>query len=441
MANAIAPRRGEEFVDQKGVPLPRPMKWIEEVSRVLNANTSSIEARLDAIELNNLVYVRSVSDFPTPVSGVITLEDYHAYFIDGDINIGENRIQCGLSNCIYGYSAEISFLHNTLDSAALFTSSETVSFYQITFYVSGTGASILDLDGSTSVSDNQALDWQFVNFSGGDIGTIKDYGNAIFNTIGVIDRSGGGLPSLGDGFIFDGEIETVAITDSLLVAGNGQTAITVPSTATITRRLRLTDCAVVAFGTGAGIDFNASASVPDEGFVLNNVNFSGGSTYLGGLDYTSDKARFFGCRGIQNTYAAGHYTMQGNATATTIAATGTPVKVAGTTTLDTLTQKFSHTDNRLTYTGSLERLMKVTATLSLSSGTNNQIGIYIAKNGTEIDTSETYITANSSGRLENGTVQTISLCQATDYFEVWVENNTTITDITVEDLNVIISEA
>lgn len=440
MANAIAPNRGERFVDANGIPLPVPMRWIEEISRILNSNTSSIEARLDAIELNNLVYVRTVSDFPAPVSGVITLEDFHAYLIDGDVNIGENRIVCGINSCIYGYSSEISYLHNTLDSQALVTSDETLSLYKITLYTAGTGASILDLDGSTSSTDNQALDWQFVNFSGGDVGTIKDYDNAIFSIIGFIDRSAGGFPAIGTGLTFDGTIDTIAITDSLLVSGTGQTAITIPSTATINRRFRMTDCAVVAFSGGVGIDFSTSSSVPNEGYVLNNVNFSGGSTYLSGFDYTYDETRFAGCRGIQNTYAVGHYTMQGNATATTIASTGTPVKVAGTTTVDSLTQKFAHTDNRLTYAGSLDRLMKVTATLSLTSGNNNQIGIYIAKNGTEINTSETYITANSSGRLENGAVQTISLCETGDYFEVWVENNTATTNITVEDLNVIISE-
>lgn len=50
MANTIAPNRGEQFVDSRGVPLPVPMRWIEEISRILNSNTSSIESRLDALE-------------------------------------------------------------------------------------------------------------------------------------------------------------------------------------------------------------------------------------------------------------------------------------------------------------------------------------------------------------------------------------------------------
>lgn len=403
---------------------------------------------LDKIEqdialFEKLVIVNSLDDFPEPVGGVITLANDTAYFIDGSVGIGSNRIQCGIRATIFGVSPEISYLHNTMDDQPLLTANETVSLWRITLYTAGSGtATILDLDGSTATQNDVALDWQFVNFSGGDVGTIKDYGNAIFNTIGFIDKSADGLPALGDGLIFDGTIGTVAFTDSIfVVGGSGNTAITVPATATLTRRIRLSQCAVVAFSSAVGVDVSASATIPDEGFILQGVNFSGGSTYLGGLDYTSDTSRFEGCRGITNTYAAANYYMHGNATVTTISADNTPVKVAGTTTNASITQKYTHTDNRATYDGSLTRLSKIIVTLSLSSGTGDKIGVYIAKNGTPIDASETYITANASGRVENGTCQTIDVTSTGDYYEVWVENFDATNNITVEDMNVTIIDA
>lgn len=67
----------------------------------------------------------------------------------------------------------------------------------------------------------------------------------------------------------------------------------------------------------------------------------------------------------------------------------------------------------------------------------NSIGVYLAKNGTVIDESETYLTANSSGRLENGTIQSLTELVTGDYIEIFVENNTATTNITVEDLSVI----
>ncbi len=43
MGSVIAPERGSTFVDSKGVPLPRPMRWIEEVSRIVNTLGSSFK--------------------------------------------------------------------------------------------------------------------------------------------------------------------------------------------------------------------------------------------------------------------------------------------------------------------------------------------------------------------------------------------------------------
>lgn len=51
MAKVIAPKRGEQFVDPKtGVPLPRPMSWIEQSSLILNSNFDSVLSRLDKLE-------------------------------------------------------------------------------------------------------------------------------------------------------------------------------------------------------------------------------------------------------------------------------------------------------------------------------------------------------------------------------------------------------
>lgn len=420
-------------------------EYFNQLIKTLRINFQTLENRLDEDLdgfFNNVVVVKDINDFPSPVSSIITLKDNTAYFIDGSVNIGENRILCGLNNVLFGFSPEISYLSNTLDNQSLITGDETLSLWRISLYVEGTGATIFDLDASTSTQSNSAIDWEFVNFSGGDIGTIANYDNCIFNTIGYIDKSGEGCPALGTGITFDGTIGTIAFTDSLfVVSGSGNTALNLPSTLTITRRVRLSDCAVVASSSAVGVSASTSMTIPDEGFVLQNVNFSGGATYLSGLDYTYNAARIEACRGITNSYVAGYYTMTGNATATTIGATATPVKVAGTTVSQSVSSKFTNTtSNRTTYTGALDRLVKVTAIVTLTSGNNNQIGVYIAKNGTVIDESETYLTANSAGRLENGAVQTLAQVSTNDYFEIFVENNTATTDITVEDMSVVVTE-
>ncbi len=66
--------------------------------------------------------------------------------------------------------------------------------------------------------------------------------------------------------------------------------------------------------------------------VLDTVNFSGGGTYLAGLNHTSNDSLFINCTNITNTAVNGQLYMQGNATATVVSATNTFYKVLGTTT-------------------------------------------------------------------------------------------------------------
>jgi hypothetical protein len=142
--------------------------------------------------------------------------------------------------------------------------------------------------------------------------------------------------------------------------------------------------------------------------------------------------------GIINSRENSLYFMNGNATATVIAATGTAVKVAGTTTSGAVTSKFTNTNNRATYIGAIDRLFKLTATMSIESGNNHIIGVYVAKNGALINDSEVHITTNAGGRAEAAAVQASVQLEANDYLEIWVENDTAATDITVTNLNVII---
>jgi hypothetical protein len=194
----------------------------------------------------------------------------------------------------------------------------------------------------------------------------------------------------------------------------------------------------VAFGSTTGIDVDVSATVPNEGYILDTCNFSGGGTYTAGVAYTDDKARWIECRGVQNTTATGNMTMSGNSTATTGLTQSVPAKVAGTTSLNSISQKFSHSSNRLTYDGSLSREFQVTVVASLTSGNNKIIGLFVAKNGTTISESEMQTTTSGTGRSESITCQTILELATSDYVEIFCSNESGTQDVTVEYLNVIV---
>lgn len=378
---------------------------------------------------DGLVFVDSASDLPAPVSGVITLVADTTYFFLQHIDLGGDRIACpAASIAIVGTSSETASITSTGlgASTALITATRTLVLQNITFKDVGT---CFDIDGTGGT--NVALDWQAFNLSNvTTIGTIQNIDNNIWTTCAILDSGG---------LTYTGDVATVAFNNSIISVKAGTTGVIFDANAVVSRRFRIIYTAVVAGApTANGIEVNASASIPTESYILDTVNFAGGGTYLVGLDHTSNDTLFVNCIGITNSNNISNYYMNGNSTATVVSSTLVEYKAAGTTTSNSISSKFTNTDNRATYVGAITRQFKVTATASLTSGNNNQIGTYIAKNGTVITSTEVYVTTNGSGRAENVVVQGIVELAENDYVEIWVENATGTSNITVTDLNLIV---
>lgn len=375
------------------------------------------------------VFVSSKEDLPTPSAGVITLAANTTYYFVANIDLLGDRLAASANTVILGSSSENCSITSTgLGSDFLLTTEYTMPVRHITFK---DVTNAIDINAANTGAQPIAIDWYGVNFSGCSTNILLgDLDNFIFST--------GAVLSSGE-IVFAGSVGTIGITNSLFT-GDGSAAplIQVTSAATITRRFRVTYSSFVAFGSTEAVDVEAGATVPTEGFILDTCNFSGGGTYLPSLNHTDNESLFVNNVGIINSADVSQYYMNGNATATVVSVQGDTYKVAGTTTSSSVTQKFTNTNNRATYIGALTRFFKVTATLSANSGNNNQIGCYVAKNGSIIADSEVYITTNASGRAEAATVQTLVQLTANDYIEIFVENDSGTTDITVTDLNVII---
>ena len=375
-------------------------------------------------------YVNELSDLPTPVNGVITLLAETTYYFTDEIDLLGNRLVASQDTVLLGSSSENSSITSTGLSASEFLlySDFTMPVRHITFkdVTKAVGINTDNL-GAQPI----AIDWYGVNFSGCTTNIeCGDLDNFIFN-VGAVLGSGT--------IIFKGQVGTIGIADSLFTGdGSAYNIFDIQATANITRRFRIIYSSIVAFGSTIGINVDVGATVPNEAYILDTVNFSGGSTYLTGVDSMSNKALFNNNVGISNSGDVSQYYMNGNSTATVVSATSTEYKIAGTTTSANVTQKFTNTDNRATYIGALNRYFKVTATISVTSGNNNQIGLYIAKNGVVLPESEIYGTTNSGGRAENIVCQTLVELTNGDYIEIFCENNTSITNITATDLNVIV---
>lgn len=124
-------------------------------------------------------------------------------------------------------------------------------------------------------------------------------------------------------------------------------------------------------------------------------------------------------------------TMQGNATATVIAATATPVKAAGTFVVGDVLDFTADATGKITHTGVAGRhVINATVTVDVVSGTNHKISLYIAKNGTVIANSKMSDTVSSGLVRSLATFLNLEM-QPSDYFEIFVRNESTTDDITV----------
>jgi len=376
------------------------------------------------IATGNIVFVASKSDLPTAVSGVITLEDSITYFITTTIDLTGDRLVGGQNTSIIGGSSENCYLKSTglSSSTALITSQYSLPLRNVSF----THGKVLDLDGDGVTT---ALDWFGINFVNcATIGTIKDYSNFVMGDSAFLNSSG---------MSFDGTIGTIAFGNCLFDCASGGTAITILSTATISRRFRIIYSSFVTLSGETSINFSSSASVGNERYILDTVNFSGGGTYITGVDQTSNKTLFTNCVGIQNTTTRGFYYMVNNTTDTPIGVpnVNTWVKALGTTTADSNNSKFTHANNRLTYTGAFNTSFLVSVNTAVRAGASNQnISIGIAKNGTILSNSEMTIRTSTSNQEHPGSTQYQIDLVTNDYVELFVKNNQS-TDVRVSDLN------
>lgn len=405
---------------------------MDEAARDIQAIMAAVNAGGTGTQDGNIVFVGSKDDLPTAVAGVITLADNVTYFFTNDLDLNGDRLVGGSDTTLIGGSSENCTITSTGlgVGVALFTTEWTTPIRHISF---------TDVDTAISISGVTnapvALDWTGVNFVNvPNIGTISTCDNWIFSKGAILNSKG---------LVFTGSVGTIGIDNSIFVgSGAAGNIIELDASCTVTRRFRIIYSSVVAFGSTVGIDVDASATIPTEGFILDTVNFSGGSTYLGGLDDTSNKSLFVNCVGITNTSVNGQMYMQNNLVLTTITDTTNFFKIAGTTTASADNQKYSHTNNRLTNEAEIERKYRISCTLSFSSGNNNicEFGFYDSKLGGIRTPSRTLSTANAAGRAESIHFECVVQHSAGDYIEIHARNTSAVVDIDVTDMNVVITQ-
>jgi hypothetical protein len=98
------------------------------------------------------------------------------------------------------------------------------------------------------------------------------------------------------------------------------------------------------------------------------------------------------------------------------------------------TYNFSRTNNSLTYTGTTGATLRIAASIVLAQGNNNQIKVYIAKNGTTIDQSMTDITTSHTNGHAVFT-ETVLQGAVNDEFTIYINAINSGASITISALS------
>jgi hypothetical protein len=125
--------------------------------------------------------------------------------------------------------------------------------------------------------------------------------------------------------------------------------------------------------------------------------------------------------------------MHGNSTETVISSTATAVKVAGTFVVGDESGYTGSTTGRITHTGNTARhIINAIISMTVASGTNHTVSMYIALNGTIIASSKTTTTTSSGLYRSLATFANLELDEG-DYVEIFVRNESTTDNLIVLD--------
>jgi hypothetical protein len=98
-----------------------------------------------------------------------------------------------------------------------------------------------------------------------------------------------------------------------------------------------------------------------------------------------------------------------------------------------------HTNNRVTNTGG-KKVFKIEGIISVASGNNNEIHTAFFKNGVLHPCSEQSTVTNSGNKVNALPFHCLIELNTNDFIEVYVKNKLNTTDITLGNVNVIVTE-
>lgn len=126
---------------------------------------------------------------------------------------------------------------------------------------------------------------------------------------------------------------------------------------------------------------------------------------------------------------------------TDIETQNTWVKLNTNTVSDFKRNGLNHSNNRVTNISNNVKIVKAEGIITMRSGNNNEIHCAFYKNGnTLLPCTEQSVITSGSGRAAALPIQCIVRLEPNEYIEVWTKNQAATTNITLDNVNVIVME-
>ncbi len=390
---------------------------------LFNYYDGSVWVAIETEVRDNYILVKSVADFPTAAGGIITLDADVLYEINGSIVISD---MIDLNGAIVagqdGFGDQLIYV----GSSELFTGSKGGTVRNLFLMASTAGAQVFNL---SDVGQTQSILIKDNIFYGcKKAGTIEGYQNAYFYSNGYSLND--------DGWTLDG-IGHLLMNNQFYFMDNKGTMVNLVDNSTF-KFIQIFGGMfhTSSMNSSTGLDFGTGVTVTYGGHL--ETNFHGDGTLTTGTPGKEWEINSIGIDTQSDNVATGDFYVTTSAT-TAISAVNTPVKIAGTTTAVNLFRVTAPTDNRLTYTGTKTRAFKFTCSLSLTAAANNKtFNFYLAKNGSVLPESKQVTKIASGSDVRGLSLSGIVELSINDYIEVWIENTTDNTNVTVEALNLAI---
>lgn len=221
------------------------------------------------------VIVRSLSDLPTPVSNVISLANNTIYEINGTVDIGANRIVCGIKNTLRGVDRTSDGLTSSTTGALISSDSSSVAKIALTcsdLTLECSSGKVFDL---TSTSNNHSILIVDCGISGDILGTIHNIKEFILRNVVV-----SGCTTEGFTFTGTGSGDRLHVRDSTIY-GITNVFLDLGSATFDALSINRNNITITTGNVGvAGL--SDGSNIIDGGIVASNV-FLGGGTYTSGI--------------------------------------------------------------------------------------------------------------------------------------------------------------